>query len=129
MTAYAWRFALCLESAPGANSTTNELVPAKRWFCQFGAVPCGQRILAKAMLEKCANFFAAGTLCPGAHDRLRLVVPDRQLRLEILDEPPHGAGLGFRPRTWARVLGIPAASDRDPLRAEVPVQVDTAAVL
>ena len=34
-------------SAPAASSTTNELVPGKRWFCQFAAVPGGQRIRRK----------------------------------------------------------------------------------
>src|SRR6187551_901502 len=70
MTAYAWRFALRSESGPGASSTTKELVPGKRWFCQLGAVPCGQRIFAKSMLEKRANFLAAGTLWPQARTRV-----------------------------------------------------------
>src|SRR6187200_424097 len=70
MTAYAWRLPLRSESGPGASSTTKELVPGKRWFCQLGAVPCGQRILAKLMLEKRANFLATGTLWPQARTRV-----------------------------------------------------------
>src|SRR6185295_18294458 len=68
-------------------------------------------------------------LAPRAHDGLRLVVPDRQLRLQVLDEPADGARLGLGPGTRPGVLGIPAASDRNPLRPEVPVQVDASPVL
>lgn len=36
-------------SGPAGSSTTKELVPGKRWFCQFGAVPAGQRMRRKGM--------------------------------------------------------------------------------
>ncbi len=53
-TASAWRFAAAGERAPAASSTTKALVPGKRWFCQFAAVPAGQRIARNRMPASCA---------------------------------------------------------------------------
>ena len=44
LTARAWRAAAAGPSRPAGSSTTKDAVPGKRWFCQLGAVPCGQRM-------------------------------------------------------------------------------------
>ena len=65
---------------------------------------------------------------PRAHERLRLVVPDRHVRPDALDQPSGQPRLALGPGPRPGVLGIPAAPDRDPLGAEVAVEVDAASV-
>jgi len=38
-TASAYRSAAVIDNAPDGSSTTNAVVPGKRWFCQVAALP------------------------------------------------------------------------------------------
>ena len=53
-------------TGPAGSSTTNDAVPGKRWFCQFDAVPKGQRMLWYGYVASCANRRAVGMLRPHA---------------------------------------------------------------
>ena len=69
---------------------------------------------------------------PGAHELLRptvLVVPDRRLRADAIDEAADDPRLPLRPRARARVLRVPALAERAPTRREVSIEVDAAPVL
>jgi hypothetical protein len=78
----------------------------------------------EAGIASCRSAAAA----PGADDVLRLVVPDRHVGPGPEHEPPGKPRFPLGPGSRARVLGIPAASALPPFRAEVPVEVDPAAV-
>lgn len=66
---------------------------------------------------------------PGANERLRLVVPDRDVGPDAQDEPSSEARLPLGEGAGSRVLRVPSASEAAPLGPEVPVQVDAAGVL
>jgi hypothetical protein len=65
-TARAWRFAASWVSGPAGSSTTNELRLGNRWFCQFGAVPRGQRMARNLIPARRAYSRATGLLGPHA---------------------------------------------------------------
>jgi hypothetical protein len=66
---------------------------------------------------------------PRAHDRLRLVVPDGHVGPHPPDQVACDPSLPLGPRPRSRVLRVPPLADRDPLGAEIAVQVDAAGVL
>ena len=55
-----------LRVRPPGSSTTNAVVPGKRWFCQFGAVPWGHRMLRYGTPASLAYRLATGLLWPHA---------------------------------------------------------------
>ena len=65
---------------------------------------------------------------PGADDVLRLVIPDRHVGPDPEDEPAGEPSLSLGPGPRARVLRVPPEPALTPFGAEVPVEVDTAAV-
>jgi hypothetical protein len=64
-----------------------------------------------------------------AHERLRLVEPDRKLRADPQDQSPCDPRLGLRERLRARVRRIPPPAERPPAGGEIAIEVDTARVL
>jgi hypothetical protein len=62
----AWRVASRSGSLPGGSSTTNDAVPGKVLFCQFGAVPAIHGSRRKGNPAMRAYRRATGTLGPQA---------------------------------------------------------------
>ena len=97
------------EPSPRGSSTTNELVPAKRWFCQFGRrargpAACGRNGIAG---QRARSGAPTARSAPGADERRRcvLVEPDRQVRPEAADRAGAASPrLGLRERARARSI-------------------------
>ena len=99
LSARTWRVSRRSVSSPAGSSTTNAALSGKRWFCQFGAVPFGQRMERIGLAGEprvAARERAARP--PGANERLGLVIPDRRVRADLLHELSRDAGLGLRTR-------------------------------
>ena len=67
-------------------------------------------------------------LAEGADEVGGLVEPDRDLRVDALDQVAGDPRLGLGERVRAGVLGVAAPSDRLPAGGEVAIQVDTVGV-
>ena len=117
-------------TGPAGSSTTNDGERGSRWFCQFGALPFGHGERPEAHAREAREAAAGGAARPpGAHERLRLVEPERQPRPEPEDQGARGAALRLGQRPRARPLRRPALPDPEPHRREVAVQVDAVGVL
>ena len=108
LTARAWRAAAAGPSRAGRQLDDEGRGARKRWFCQLGAVRVASGWSGTARLRGARTPRVARS-APGAHDGLRLVVPDRHVGPDALHEPPGQPGLPLRPGPRARVLRIPAS--------------------